>query len=649
MPLSPTLRRRRTPKASKKSRRSGRKSGRRLSNRPESGVLKEPHVVSKLVDDFRKGVVDKPFLERVQMYGSRSFELSNSDLVRPNQLGFSVDHEWKTLSRWIGEVKRNPLTKERVGGEHNIIPDEFVVSQKEEKASFLTYEEKRGLDDVCTKFCCETFFPDAMARLNMIFNIIHLFDEVASRARMKYRILFKGGIITRFLILEWLQHLSFGPRMEAIDYVSKEQKAVGISDFDFQVTFHPEHPPTEKDIQLAVFLNYIILLYVKKILHANICQHGKKTTDYIEARTHLLNINWDPDNPEKLVSMLEEHVKELPPSHSMYGAKIDYVLVGNKLPSSKEGLRERLSRYSKKNGNSVFCGKKDNFIFRCHGRKDESGEDEKCVASARRVLRRMGFSKEICDLASPSPYVYATHNSYIGEESFKDRSTTFLPSVFHLTRIKHVFTLFYTTLSGDKISEVLTGELVDLSCSAGTRLNLKEAYIHSLVDKPYAGYKVLGVSKNGGILRSWTVEGLFHDLSMMLHFEGCFPWENGKYEKRLIRYVCVFVILIFSTPGVDMPTKISELKLLSTQLLRPTFVSNFTIPYVQFFADREKKLGERTSCPELGVYRSLMAKHLRKMVGFVERGLTERNLSVWKNMENTFLENIVKADGNLEL
>lgn len=498
--------------------------------------------MSTLVEDFRRGVVNTAKLHEIQKNGFESFKLYEAVGLRPTLYSHPINAKNPTLDRIVTEWKLNHHTTKRIGKEFDI-PNEMSFDRDELQAT-ATSDELKIWDDVCTKFCTNKYFPDTFSRVNMICNVISVYNHVSKLSGLNFKIMFKGGVMLRLVMLECFQDINFETRQKLIDYIDK-QKAARISDFDFEIV--SKNPKVEhSEVHQSTLLNYLVLLLLKQKMNTSIQNRIRG----IETEDDLLPTPWDMTDMSALVKALQDEVDELTDSsHSLYGCTVDHVTLGVVPPPAKYSMYKKTMKATD-----------DKFIFKCRRKYDTT-----CIAPATHVLKQMGFSKSVYNLASENQFTYATHNDYIGEDTPKTRDAQ-LNSLFQLNRIKHNFVVYYTTRRGKKCCDRIKGEMIDLSQSYGTKYDegKKFTYNDAIHNTPYMYYNLLGVETPK--LYSYTIHGFMLDHRLMIHFKDEDPWDTEKFEKRIVRYVIFFVLFVLSVHCAPTIHMRSKLKMLRTML-----------------------------------------------------------------------------------
>ena len=62
-----------------------------------------------------------------------------------------------------------------------------VIRKRTDDDRWVSREDIRVLDDVCTRFMTKKFFPDAFIRINMTVNMIRMYDTIAKEFNLKGR------------------------------------------------------------------------------------------------------------------------------------------------------------------------------------------------------------------------------------------------------------------------------------------------------------------------------------------------------------------------------------------------------------------------------------------------------------------------------
>ena len=415
------------------------------------------------------------------------------------------------------------------------IPDEAgkVQPKKESDDNWASIDDLSPLNDVCTKWCTRKYFPTAVARVNMVANVIRLFDRLRELTDLRFRVVFKGGVMIRLVLLECFSDLPSYERETLLAYLA-ENKTLSVSDFDFEII--PENHDSPSGIVHRFFtMDYAILLWLQNEMAREVARARTKE-DRIRS-VGLLNLDWDVSEGEReLRDSLQAEVQKITNTSAyFYKASIDHVVLGDGSESS-----HLPTGYVSRNGSRKPSKRKNVCIFDC--------EETKCVMSAHDAFDALGV-QGVPALSGGSEF-YATLNTYIGEGEKPERTEHKL-GLFHLARIKHAFVVFYTTRDGNKRFERLGGEMVDLSQSHGTSHDAMRRNMYESVPEPYRDYPILGTDPNIVVLHSYTIEGFLFDHAAMVFHTKNDPWDINKGSKRYLRYLSFLVAHVMgpNTPG----------------------------------------------------------------------------------------------------
>lgn len=452
------------------------------------------------------------------MTQSRDFGLAKAVGTRPSLMRYELplDDAW---------MRR---TSERVARTHGKRPGrdwiraDAIEAQADDDV-WVTRLELRPLDDACTRFVSKTFLPDAFARVDLVANVIRLYDRLAEVCGRPFRIVFKGGVMQRLVLLEFWHDLPLAARRKAVAYLT-EHKAVNVSDMDFEILPDAGARRSASEKHKLIALQYAVLLWLQAHLARQLQEKKQEGMLYTQ---------WDRAAGEaELRADLQRAVDALEPSHPMHGATVDRVVLGGRVDAPPKG-------YTTRQGRPAPAPRRNLFVFPCE-------EEGTCVAPATQVFAELGVGGVPTEVVGDD--VYSTCNYYINEGAEKVRPHELRP-LFHLARIKHTFVLYYRTKRGEKRCDRLAGELIDLS--QGDPADEGVAWMHDALkgeQQEYRDYPIVGVKGVG--LRSYTVAHFLMDYMLILHHSAVPPWEVPKFAKRLVRYVNFLLVHVFSA---DVP------------------------------------------------------------------------------------------------
>ena len=545
---------------------------------------KEHDVIRDLVKQFRTG---RPMSDAQHRRLAQSFKhLGLGDNARQSHLRFEIPFDMNTFHEIHTTIRQSELAGKRLGEEWRTLNTD-VIRKRTDDDRWVSREEIRVLDDVCTRFMTKKFFPDAFIRINMTINMIQMYDTISKEFKVPYKIVFKGGVMMRLLILEFLHDLDISVRHEAIDYISKEQRAVGVSDFDFEIVpdARDQHP---ESTYRQVMANSLYLLWLRRFMEEGILMRMGSPTKGVGKHKDddktLMNITWDYAESEyELRDMLQTEVDALPKGHALTGTRVDHVHIVH--PDRRPPHFEHRTRFD----NHVPSTRDNIYIFKQLTR-DNGLTQEVHVAPAHEVLRTLGVAPKLNEYLAPSRgALYCTFNFHIGEHEHPTLSTG-LKNNFHLSRIKHAFYMYYTTTDGVRRIDRLSGEVIDLSQSHYGPLDERKAHMYEDHSSPWMNYPVLEVP--GQIVRSYTVDALLHDIQDVLHHStDTTPWDNPKVAKRLVRY-CVVLVMVTYTQPISRTDKEGALRAVIAYLSDPMRVRRermrrTRVTHVNDFADHE--------------------------------------------------------------
>lgn len=536
-----------------------------------------------------------------------AFDLARASLVRPPLLRHVMRLDDAYLRGVLRGVRASRGAGKRIGAEWRPRGANAIEPQAGDDV-WVSREELRPLDDVCTRFVTAKYFPDAFARCNAVLNVVRLYDRLAELSEGggrggAFRILFKGGVQIRLVLLEFVFTLPVAARRAALAYLA-EHRALSVSDFDFEIVPRDGSAEAIHRTQLAC---YLALLWYQDQLAREI--EGK-------APPRLLDLSWDRGEAgrEELRALLQAEVDSLPDGHAMQGARVDAVFLSARVDRPPRGYRTKA-------GKPAPPPRRNLVIYRC------DDPHTTCVTPAKTVLAQYGIEAGVPTRAGD--HLYANLNWYIGEGEERKRPQQLL-SVFHLARIKHAFTVYYRTRSGDRRCDRLAGEMVDLSCGHAPA---DEAHAH--LERLAQGsplhryYPVLSVDPDLVQLRSYTLAGFLHDHSTMLHNRDVPPWQVAKRQKRMLRYVSFLVAHVLCDASLSRPRARRALLSLAEHLTLPRLLAGplrtgvravdhfFALERASLRGEEEKGRGSKRSRE---AYVRELAAHARAMVGFAVGG-----------------------------
>jgi hypothetical protein len=558
-------------------------------------------MLSSLADDFLNcDRTDRQELLHARKHPFRTFELQSAVGVRPSVLRYVLPLNDTFLKATKASISKSIKAGQRIGRDWMAGSETRIETKEDSDESWVSSDDLRPLNDVCTKWCSKTFFPDAFSRVNMVANVSRLYSRLRDLTNLKFDICFKGGVMMRLVLLEFLHNFAIEGRVKAEKYMS-EFHALSLSDFDFEIVPH-NHDSDESMILRFLSLDYAVLLWLMSRMQEEFFRP-------IHSKSGLLYMKWDHDDKaEVLKCRLQEEIDGFEKSHPLYKAKVDRVVLQNADPSPPKG-------YKSKEGNETTSPRRNVVIYKCDGAT--------CVLPASEYFAALG-AKGIPTRAGQ--HLYCTLNTFIGEGEEKKRKGHQL-GLFHLSRIKHGFVMYYTTAKGEKRCDRLGGEMIDLSQSHGTRHDQKRKDLYARVSHPYTSYSILGVDRQVVTLHSYSAHGFMMDLKSQLHNDADVPWESGssKVSKRMLRYVAFLFLYVLGpyVPG-SMAKKMIAFKHVAASTasvetllaFQPTTVAALN-GFVAQEIDTLRGAGKITS--KIRAYVKTLHKHLSTLVACVEQ------------------------------
>jgi hypothetical protein len=587
-----------------------------------------------IVKDFRNGVVDEEKIKKLQLDPYRGFELEKAVGVRPSVLTYHLKLDDSFLASVAGDISVSKNAGRRVGKEWMPKDTTAVLPKENEDDTWAGYQELKPLNDACTKWCTKKYFPGAFARVNMVANVIRLYDRLSQvNDYLNFKIVFKGGVMIRLVLLEFLNDLPLEARVDATKYLDNLH-ALSISDFDFEIVPR-NHNSKPEEVHRFFLLDYAVLLWLQKQMQIEIEKKEKNKSLGSDEKAHkgLLSLEWDAEEGKRELKMYLQEAVDVAKGGSFKGATIDHVFLSDTPDpgSTPKG-------YKTKSGKPAPPPRKNVLIFDC--------DDTKCILHASKAFEELGIRG--VPSRSGGSRLYSTLNTYIGETTDMDKNSRkgHLKGLFHLSRIKHSFIVYYTTQSGEKRCDRLGGEMIDLSQSHGVSRDLMKASMHNSVAMPYADYPILGVDPRHVVLHSYSMEGFLFDHSALIHHTEDHPWKVNKKEKRLGRYVAFLYAHVLGprvmgsyAKKVNAFAKLSDnLSGLDSLLGSPPLRTG--IQPIDAFAAKERNSLQHAPKREGQSYVRLIHRHIAAMCSYIRMPLSSNTVldfNVYNNMHRFIL------------
>ena len=539
-----------------------------------------------LVRSFRSGETQPCSAASQDMFSFLGLENTS----RPSLL----THEWEKNSRILsslGRMRNKKLSESMPSRELGI----KIEDKNESDDRWATSTQLKPLNDACTKWCTATYFPTAQHRINIVINVILVFEAVTRLLPPdfpSFHIVFKGGVMIRLLLREFVSMQSVRASVALSRYM-KEHRAFSMSDFDFEIV-PDDHNLSPSQTHKMSYLNFSCLSWIEGILESELEKRKSDT----------MNLEWEESEKlEELKVTLQECVdgEDIAHDSPLKGSRIDAVTFPG-APGPKG--------YATRSGKAFASPRQDVLIFDCEG--------SKCISPSAEFLQKLGWDS-VCRPRKRTNKLYATLNTYIGKDAKKERDDH-LRSMFHLSRIKHGFVVYYRTKSGEQRIDRLGGEIIDLSQSHGTHSDETRSWIYDQMTRDaYRDYPILGVKRMD--LRSYTPQGFFYDHHAMIFHSENIPWKANKIEKRLLRYACFLVMHVLSADVKGRrEDKLSSLLRLvenTSSVKAIQMKRKFSVPEIQLVAETLRRTVGKAGYGHLrasSMFLKMLHTHLSKLV-----------------------------------
>jgi hypothetical protein len=420
-------------------------------------------------------------------------------------LKFRLDIDDRILLKMYKSISKCPLANERLGHEWELPASKVFFAGR--NASPCTTTERKKLEGACTEWCTDTYFPTAVDKLVLVANVVRVYERLKTLTGLKFHIVFKGGMIIRVIILQFLNDQPLHTRLYLTDLLMRHD-ALSMSDFDFEIV--PDNHSDTEYVQRLVLLDFAVLVVVMQHMQMQVEQSPHTCA------TGLLYLNWDqPHAMDQLRERLQKTVDQITERRShLYKATVD----GVSLTSTGRFRRTNTVLYDDLQGRSCYSNVSDMFdAMGVQGVPSTSGGDR----------------------------FYATLKTFVGEkvEDQAIRSDA-LSTMFHLARIKHSFVVHYTTSDGKRRAQLLGGEMIDVSQSHGTTHDAVRRLLHSSVQhRVYQQYTLLRIDVP---IHSYTLKAFLFEHLIIVHRQSVPPWCVKKQSKRTMRSVAFLYAYVLS-------------------------------------------------------------------------------------------------------
>lgn len=415
-------------------------------------------------------------------------------------------------------------------------------------------ESRRFLDDMMTEFNTLYFLDNMVSRMRFIYFIVETFQNfftIIYQIDSKYNetnlnIMFKGGTIIRFIIMEYLR----GFTKEIEDFIINDIKHnIKLSDYDFEIM--TQLNIDENDIIQLNNLIYLVSIRIRNYLYKNrytffdFFRYSSKTQQQMIKELKL-----------KMQQVIDKKSPSMDNNCLFKDIKIDYIDfdgcyhdINIDKPNKHNKKYKTLTNSILSNNN--FCRKDYGIIINS---KDEIDSNINLI-NGLDLLNLYKIPKEIIKILYPYKPL---NNNEIGRNVYSRFITTHNPLVenkeagisFQLNRIKYIYNIYFRKeITINNITKTLylrhpiLGEILDLS-HAYNDDRKKPKFRQFNRNSNFKQYDFLNYDLS---FMSYSIEGLILDLDSIIFTETKNkPWLDLKYHKRLKRLIYLYLFYFFS-------------------------------------------------------------------------------------------------------
>jgi hypothetical protein len=447
------------------------------------------------------------------------------------------------IRSFVGTVWTNPLVKRATYMSSDGASDLFSGDHWDENATpqivcpskapdgwkdFKTLDDRKSIMSHCTTFVTTHMLGNITTRLRFLKLVSYAFQVLFETLKIEYDderfasivLVLKGGMALRMNVLELIR--AFSSEMEGfmVDLLHAELK---LSDFDFEVV------SSGLSIEEVSRLN-VLTFMVTMAIRNHIDDHKEYFLDFFQ-----YSVAYRRKLMSDLHSDVEDACKQLSMSNFFHGIHIDYIAFG------QETLVDT-QLYSDRNTSSMRTNRSD-FALVIDGRMDGDHSDV-CFMSARNLLYRYNIPRPVVDRLCRQSLLFTSHNPLITFTEGDVRSS------FQLNRIKYGFKVYFRKVLPDGETVLLTdyfpGELLDVS----HQLHNDTRQTWNRQESRFPRYHASSIRHMRDLhFHSLTPYGQIQEHRFMLFKAVKFPWEVDKYEKRMVRLLCIFFLFVFSVDG----------------------------------------------------------------------------------------------------
>ena len=409
-------------------------------------------------------------------------------------------------------------------------------------------ETRRFLDNIATEFNTQHFFDNMMSRMTFIYFIINTFETFFKQIykidnnyhKNNLNIMFKGGTIIRFVIMEYIR----GFNKEIEDFLINDiKKNIKLSDYDFEII--SKYDTDNNDIIQLNNLVYLISILIRNYLFKN---------RFFFFDFFKLNDKTKKQKIHHLKKLLQDSINLNSPTMNQdclfKDIQIDYI--------DFEGCHNDIltdKSISNKNNYQLIENMPNKYCKKDYGIIINNENKEYYITQSIELLHLFHIPQDIIKLLYPynsinknSRNTYSrfltTHNPVIEDDTKGIK--------FQLNRIKYIYNIYFrkditikNITKTHYLKHFIMGEIVDLSHTYKNTTKLKKLNQPFHKNRYLKTYTFLNYNLS---FISYTFNGLIHDLDNILFEQSDYkPWIDIKYDKRLKRLLYLYIFYFFST------------------------------------------------------------------------------------------------------
>jgi hypothetical protein len=331
----------------------------------------------------------------------------------------------------------------------------------------------------------------------------------------------KGGMALRMNILEMIR--AFSSEMEGfmVDLLHAELK---LSDFDFEVI---SSGLTKDEVTRLNVVTFMVTMQIRN--------HIEDNREY-----YLDFFQYSEVHQRKLIATLHHQIEhacsQLPETSFFQNITIDHIAFGGDVPPINTAA------YVDRNTSSSARSDRSDFALVVDGRTHLPVDDRSdlCFIAARQLLCiHYAIPEEVVNRLCRRSLLFVSHNPLI---AFSEGTVN---SAFQLNRIKYGFKIYFQR-QGALLQDYFPGELLDVS----HQLHNDTRRTWNKNDRRHPLYHLSSIRHIKDLrFNTLTPYGQIQEHRFMLFKAVHFPWHVDKYEKRIVRLLCIFFLFVFSAQG----------------------------------------------------------------------------------------------------